>query len=128
MRIEFRKITEKPKQIHLILDKKQSEVIFENEHIELQGEIMRQDSKLAVFRGNIKGNLQLICSLSGNEFSAEIDESLVLYFSDGIWEAQSQSKVINSLDVIEFFDGFIDFDFVLASEIESIRLDYNIEE
>ena len=118
MRIEFRKITEKPKQIHLILDKKQSEVIFENEHIELQGEIMRQDFKLAVFRGNIKGNLQLICPLSGNEFNAEIDKSLVLYFSDGIWEAQSQSKVINSLDVIEFFDGFIDFDFVLASEIE----------
>ena len=118
MRIEFRKITEKPKQIHLILDEKQSEVIFENEHIELQGEIMRQDSKLAVFRGNIKGNLQLICSLSGNEFNAEIDELLVLYFSDGIWETQSQSKVINSLDVIEFFDGFIDFDFVLASEID----------
>ncbi|WP_369607214.1 hypothetical protein [Helicobacter trogontum] len=102
--------------------------MLENEYIELQGEIMRQDSKLVVFRGSIKGNLELICSLSGNEFDAKIDESLVLYFSDGIWESQSQSKAVNSLDVIEFFDGFIDFDFVLTSELESIRLDYNIKE
>lgn len=128
VRIEFRKITEKPKQIHLIYDDKQSEIMLENEYIELQGEIMRQDSRLVVFRGSIKGNLELICSLSGNEFDAKIDESLVLYFSDGIWESQSQSKAINSLDVIEFFDGFIDFDFVLTSELESIRLDYNIKE
>lgn len=128
MQIEFRKITEKPKQIHLIFDEKKSGVLFEGEHIELQGEIMRQDSKLVVFNGNIKGNLQLVCSLSGDEFDVDINESLVLYFSDGIWESQSQSKAVNALDVIEFFDGFIDFDFVLTGEIESMRLDYNVKE
>ncbi len=128
MKIEFRKITNKPKPICITLHKANSDILDENESIEVQGEVIRKDNKLVIFQGKMSGYLQLICARSGQDFIYQINESLVLYFSDGIWEAQNQSKDIDSLDVIEFFDGFIDFDFVITSEIESIRLDYNIKE
>lgn len=124
MQIEFRKITNKPKSVYIT----QNSELCENESMELDGEVVKHDAKIVKFHGRMKGYLKLICAISGQEFMRYINEELVLYFSDGIWEAQSQSKNIDSLDVIEFFDGYIDFDFVLKSEIESIRLDYNIKE
>ncbi|WP_202391515.1 hypothetical protein [Helicobacter saguini] len=96
------------------------------ESITLKGELTRLDSKLVKFSGTLSGSLNLICVKSGEEFSKNITQDLVLYFADGIYKMQSQSEI--DLDVIEFFDGFIDIDFVLNSEIESIRLDYNIKE
>lgn len=128
MRIEFRKITNKPKPVHVILNNRKNNELCENENIELEGEILKLDAKIVKFCGKMKGNLQLVCAISGQEFTKQIDEELVLYFSDGIWETQNQSKNIDSLDIIEFFDGYIDFGFILTSEIESIRLDYNIKE
>lgn len=128
MQIEFRKVTNKPKHIHIVLDNAQSVALQENETVILEGEILKQSAKIVKFSGRMRGVLQLICAISGQEFVRQLDEELVLYFSDGIWETQSQSKGVDSLDVIEFFEGYIDFDFVLTSEIESIRLDYNIKE
>lgn len=128
MKIEFKKITNKPKPIQFALTAENSQDMQEGERIELCGEIVRQSQRLVCFQGVLKGALNLVCTMSGQDFTKEIHEELVLYFSDGIWEAQSQSKDIDSLDIIEFFDGFIDFDFVVTSEIESIRLDYNVKE
>ena len=128
MEIEFRKITNKPKLIHAVFSDMQNSEFHENDSMELEGEVIRQDAKIVKFHGKMKGFLHLVCAISGEEFIRQIDEELVLYFSDGIWETQNQSKNIDSLDVIEFFDGYIDFDFILASEIESIRLDYNVKE
>lgn len=128
MQIEFRKITNKPKSVYIAFNDIQNSELCENESMELDGEVVKHDAKIVKFHGKMKGYLKLICAISGQEFMKYINEELVLYFSDGIWEAQSQSKNIDSLDVIEFFDGYIDFDFILKSEIESIRLDYNIKE
>lgn len=119
MRIEFRKITHTPK----LIDVTKSNDI---ESITLKGELARLDSKLVKFSGTLSGRLNLICVRSGQEFSKEISQDLVLYFADGIYKMQSQSEI--DLDVIEFFEGFIDFDFIVNSEIESIRLDYNVKE
>ncbi|WP_181882340.1 hypothetical protein [Helicobacter didelphidarum] len=102
------------------------QILESEETIGLKGELKRVDSKLVQFQGKLHGNLELICVRSGKSFRERIDCDLVLYFSDGVWKTQSQTNNLN-LDVIEFFEGFIDFNFILESEVESIRLDYNIQ-
>ncbi len=128
MKIEFRKITSSAKAIDVKLDSSCSDSLLGDEHVSLVGEINRKYHNLIEFNGKMIGKLNLVCAKSGAEFTRDINECLVLYFSDGIWEMQSQISSIDILDVIEFFEGFIDFNFVLESEIESIRLDYNIKE
>lgn len=127
MKIEFKKITNKPKYINICYDYRTASFLSSHEIIRLNGELIRLDSNLVKFNGNISGELELICVKTGGEFRKVIYESLILYFSDGIWEIQNQRRDFD-LDVIEFFDGFIAFDVVVESEVTSIRLDYNIKE
>ncbi len=112
MRIQFRKILSSSKVFDL-----------QKEEIKFYGEIRAKSYKLFYLKGKIQGRLKVVCDISGEEFLQEIDEDLVLYISDGIWDTQSQDS--SAFDVIEFFDGFIDLDYILQSEIDSIQLDYH---
>ncbi len=115
MRIEARKIFRTPK-------------VFEvsSEGLCLSGHIIHKQGGLFCLEGRLVGEILLICDRSGEEFLHKVDEDLVLYISDGFWDTQSQR--FESLDIIEFFDGFIDLDYILRSEIESIRLGYHTKE
>ncbi|WP_394959807.1 hypothetical protein [uncultured Helicobacter sp.] len=115
MKIAFRKIASSPKTFSL-----------KSDGLELSGTLVRVDSQICKLDGRLNGELELVCDRSGEVFMKHFDESLVLYISDGLWDTQSQSK-LNSLDVIEFFDGFIDVEYILQSEIESIKMDYHIK-
>lgn len=115
MKIAFKKITLSPKSFSI-----------ESEGLRLSGTLVRVDSQIFKLDGRLSGDLELICDRSGEEFMKHFDESLVLYISNGIWDTQSQSK-LDSLDVIEFFDGFIDVEYILQSEIDSIKMDYHIK-
>ncbi|PAF47151.1 hypothetical protein BKH46_05445 [Helicobacter sp. 12S02634-8] len=117
MQIEMRKITQTPKPFTL-----------ESEGVTLSGELTRKTSKLFCMRASLKGALEVVCDLSGEQFFQAIDTDLVLYISDGLWDMQSQNLKLDDFDVIEFFDGFIDMDFILHSEIESIKMDYHTKE
>lgn len=94
--------------------------------LKLSGSLVRLDSQIVKLEGTLRGDLELICARSGESFIKTFNEPLVLYISDGLWDTQSQS-VLDSFDVIEFFDGFIDVDFILYSEIESTKSDYHIK-
>lgn len=117
MKIQMRKITQTPKRFAVTVDK-----------LELKGEISRVNSKLFYLKAYLKGEMILSCDMSGEDFSKEFDEPLVLYISDGFWDMQSQKSNLDDFDVIEFFDGFIDLEHILKSEIESIKSDYHIKE
>lgn len=117
MKIAFRKIANVPKDIAL-----------EIEGIFLQGQLERIDSKIVRLKGKILGDIELICDNTGEEYIYHLDVPLVLYISDGIWDSQSQSRKLDSFEVIEFFDGFIDLHYILESEIESIRSDYHTKD
>ncbi|AFI05086.1 DUF177 domain-containing protein [Helicobacter cetorum] len=115
MKLEMRKIASNvPKKISL-----------EYEGVSLEGEVVRLNGKIFRLNARIKGELMLVCSLSGKEFKRQIDEPLVLHVSDGVWDMQSQSLGFDNLDVIESFNGFIDLSEILRSEVESIKLDYH---
>ena len=93
--------------------------------MKLSGEISAKSGNLFYLQARLAGDLKLVCDRSGEEFLQKIDEELVLYISDGMWDIQSQN--FETFDVIEFFDGFIDLDYILESEIESIQSDYHIK-
>lgn len=132
MKIEFRKISNSSKSVNLKHTKDTLDALKNDEFITFSGEIQRLDSNLVKLSGVLNGELDLVCVRSGQEFRKEIKQDLVLYFSNGIWEAQSQKRantdIMDELNIIEFFEGVIDIDFALQSEIESMRLDYNIKE
>jgi uncharacterized metal-binding protein YceD (DUF177 family) len=76
---------------------------------------------LFLFKGALKGETDLSCDSCLEEYTEEIDESLELWFCDGEFRGSND----DGRDVIEFFDGVLDFDEVVRSEIESIRTDYH---
>lgn len=127
MKIGFRKIANSPKHVNICFNADDCEFLHGDERVSLEGDLSRVDSRLIKFSGRISGLLDLVCVKTGESFIKELSEDLVLYFSDGFWEMQSQ-KADYDLDVIEFFDGFIDFAYVIDSEVWSMRLDYNIKE
>ncbi len=116
MQIAFRKISNQPKHF-----------VFEQEGMRLEGEVFRKFHKIYVLDALLSGSLLLICNQSGEEFFKQIEQKLVLYISDGLWDTQSQSK-LDSFDVIEFFDGFMDIKSIFQAEIELIKSDYHIKE
>lgn len=117
MKIEFKKITATPKSF-----------LLESEGVVFSGEVKRISSKLFEINAHLGGEITLVCDLSGEEYQEALDEPLVLYISNGVWDMQSQSDLMADFDVIEFFDGFIDFEYILQSEINSIKMDYHIKQ
>lgn len=113
----MRKITQTPKHFAVMVDE-----------LELEGEISRVNSKLFYLKASLKGEMILSCDMSGEDFSKEFNEPLVLYISDGFWDMQSQKSDLDDFNVVEFFEGFIDLEHILKSEIESIKSDYHTKE
>lgn len=103
--------------------------LLTKDNLTLSGEVSFkrrvQDIDLFLLKAKLSGDIEVTCDKSGEKFVKKIDEDLVLYIADGIWDMQSQNE---SIDVVEFFDGFIDLDYILQSEIDSIQLDYHIKE
>ncbi|ANV98517.1 hypothetical protein BBW65_06790 [Helicobacter enhydrae] len=115
MKIEFKKITSTPKSFH-----------FQSDGMSLEGEIWRDSSKLYKIKAKLNGNIVLTCDRSGEEYEQQIEEVLSLCISNGIWDTQSQNQN-DDFDVIEFFDGFVDFEYILQSEMDLIQMQYHTQ-
>lgn len=111
MKIAFLKVTSSP-------------TLFEvsQSGVSLAGELKRKSHSLVALNGKIFGEIEHNCDRCGEDISLKIDEDLSLILSDGEYKASENE--LN--DVIEFFDGFIDLDEVLLSEIEAYKSDYFI--
>ena len=116
MQIAFRKIVSQEKQF-----------VIDRDGLKLECVIYRKTNKLCILKGELSGSLLVQCDRSGEEFLKQIKQDLVLYISDGLWDTQSQSE-LDSFDVVEFFDGFIDIESIFQTEIELIKSDYHIKE
>ena len=86
----------------------------------LEGELQR-DKELVDFQGILRGDITVYCKRCGEEFYLPICEKLHLKLSDGIYRGFDEEA-----DVIEFFDGKIDFDYLINSEMEAIKSDYHL--
>ncbi|MDD6056551.1 MAG: hypothetical protein SOW25_00235 [Helicobacter sp.] len=79
---------------------------------------------LLKLQATLKGEITLICDLSGDEYQKKLDESLEFYLSDGIKHLDNGEF----LDIFECEKGNIDFLTILKSELEIIRCDYHTKE
>lgn len=125
-KISFKKVSAGYLPINIRLDRG-SDFLENDEFIELSGTLRRLENGLVKLDSKFMTNLELVCSISGDVFYKNIEDDLVLLFSDGIWEYQSH-KDKEILDIIEFFDGFIDLVYVIESEVQSMKLDYMVKE
>ena len=110
MKIEFKKIGTQTKEFNLIKD-----------GVEFKGKFKKDKDFLIDIEGNIKNEIKVVCDRCSKEFMLKLDENIHIKASEGIFKGQ-----LEDVDVIEFYDGKIDFIEILDSELESIKLDYHL--
>ncbi len=99
----------------------QKEVTIPKESLTLDGKISLEKKGLVKFQGSLIGKVEVECRRCGEKFTIPVDEKLFLKMSDGLFRGFDEEA-----DVIEFYDNHIDFDEIIDSESESIKLDYHI--
>jgi len=84
------------------------------------GVVKKKSKNLVECHGRMEGTLSQQCDRCGDEFEFDMKEDITLYANDGLYESSAEL-----LNVIEFFDDFVNFDIILKGEIESINSDYH---
>jgi len=110
MKINLRKVTKTP----LDFDVKSNTMTF-------KGYLEYYSGKLILLRANLTGSLEKSCDTCAEDFNLSVDEKIEFFISDGIYEGDTSID----LDVVESFDGNVDVDELLNSEIELIKSDYH---
>ena len=118
MKIESRKITANPK--YFCLD-----LVGENYKINIKGNLSKIHNGLIKIDSTITGEMDLVCDKSGESFKKNINDNMILFAKDGIYDSR---KDRDYFDVVEFFDGYVDLEYIFKSELESMQLDYHTKE
>lgn len=110
LKIEFYKVTPNPLQIK-----------FNHNLVLIDGNLRKINAKLVKLKAKIFGQIpHYICDRCGKEIILEINQDIELFISDGIFEDNENELS----DTIEIFDGLIDIEEILHSEIEAYKSDY----
>ncbi|WP_458700802.1 YceD family protein [Sulfurospirillum sp. 1307] len=88
--------------------------------VEFTGFAKKDSNNLVHCNGKLVGTLTHICDRCGNEFDLKIDEKVDLFASDGEYNGEDYA-----LDVMEFFEGLVNFDTILESELGVVLSDYH---
>lgn len=119
MKIDIKKVNKDGKRFSLEFSKNLDNVTF-------YGSLNRISRDICKMEADIDGHIALICDLSGEEFLQTIRERVCILFKAGIWKGNEvESGKYLEYDVVEIFDNCIDLDYILYSELESIRLGYH---
>ena len=88
--------------------------------VKFNGDLKRINQNLVSCKGKIVGEIAHNCDRCGEDINVKLDEDVNLILSDGIYKDDEE----NLEDVVEFFDGFVNLEEVLTSEIEAFKSDY----
>ena len=108
MEISFSKIKQSPVDIN-----------YSKDGVEIIGTLERVSRDNIKLDSNFKSTVEVICNRCGKEYKIDANYPLGLILSDGGYNGKDE------LDVVEFYDGKIDFDYLALSEVTSIKEDYN---
>jgi uncharacterized metal-binding protein YceD (DUF177 family) len=111
MTIEFRKVP---------LNESEFEIVSDS--VKFSGTFSKISQKIVKVRGHIFGETIVECCKCGKEITLKLDEKTDLLISDGIYSSSEDEDEI----VVEVENHMIDFDAVLASELESLKSEYYI--
>jgi uncharacterized metal-binding protein YceD (DUF177 family) len=109
MSVFFSKITTSPKQYRGGV-----------ENVEIICDLSQSKTNLVNASSKLVGELSLVCDRCLEVFTINVDENIEFILSDGEYKGN------DSLDVIEFYDGKIDLESLLDSEIQSLKNDYHL--
>ena len=90
--------------------------------IAVVGNATKIDKIMVRVDGAMRGSVAHICDRCAAEFNLEVDEKVEVLACDGLYEDKSGEDLLN---IVEFFDGSINFDTILQSELEALRSDYH---
>jgi uncharacterized metal-binding protein YceD (DUF177 family) len=99
----------------------QSEKPFELtvEGVSLKGTLAKSGYHRLRLKGDLEGQVELLCDRCGDAYQYDMDSPLNLTLSDEVIETE------DDLDIIEFIDGVIDLEFIVQSEIASVQNAYH---
>ena len=108
MEISFSKIKQSPVDVN-----------YSKDGVEINGTLERISRDNIKLDSTFKSTVEVICNRCGKEYKIDANYPLGLILSDGGYNGKDE------LDVVEFYDGKIDFDYLALSEVTSIKEDYN---
>ena len=86
------------------------------------GNATKIDKTMVRVDGTMCGLIAHACDRCATEFNLKVDEKVEVFASDGLYEDKSGEDLLN---IVEFFDGSINFDTILQSELEALKSDYH---
>jgi len=108
MQIDFIKIKQSPIDIN-----------YSKDTTKIVGTLERINKDCVKLDSEFTSQVDLICNRCGKEFKKEFNYPLALLLADGVYSDSSD------LDIIEFHNNKIDFDYIAFSEKTSIEEDFN---
>ena len=108
MKIEIKKVP---------FEKRDFETEFEG--VTLKGIFYKENQNLVKIEAKLSGDIEVECIKCASTFIRNIDENLKLIITDKIYNGFDEEY-----DVIEIPSQIIDFNDIISSEIESIKLDF----
>ena len=109
MKIELRKIP---------FTKSDFEASLNN--IVIKGSFYKETPNIAKVDAILNGEVEVKCVKCLDNFTRKVEENLKLIITDRVYNGFD-----NEYDIIEINSNIIDFDDIITSEIESIKLDYD---
>jgi uncharacterized metal-binding protein YceD (DUF177 family) len=109
MIINFRKVTKTPLDFSI-----------ESNNIVFKGSLKYDGENLVLLQATITGSLDLDCYLCSNDVVLPLNEDVEFLISDGAYSGMRED-----FDVVESFDGNINIEELLNSEIELIKSGYH---
>ena len=103
-------------------DAQDIESLFENQSVFLNIQVLASERHFVQVQNHIKTTLVVDCNICSQEVLLDIDQQVQIVFTDKIYKDGLEYK---GCEVIECFDGFIDFDEFIHSEMMLIKSDYH---
>ena len=108
MKIELKKIPFNPKEF---------DTSFSG--IDLKGIFYKENHHIVKIEAVLSGEVEVDCNICASSYTKKVEENLKLIITDKIYNGFDKEY-----DVIEINSNIIDFDDIITSEIESIKLDF----
>lgn len=113
MRIEFKRVPFQEKPFELTHEE-------EGHTLRFFGQFVKESPSVVMIIARMEGELSVVSDLTGEQYYETIREEIKFKIHDGPYRGFDKDY-----DIIESFDGFVDFDEIFAMEIEAIRSDYH---
>jgi uncharacterized metal-binding protein YceD (DUF177 family) len=89
-------------------------------NVTMKGSFYKETPNIIKIDATLTGEVEVECIKCLENFTKKIDEKLKLIITDRVYNGFDEEY-----DVIEINSNIIDFDDIITSEIESIKLDYD---